>query len=256
MSAEARLTVLERIWLGFLGGAGYRRIGDQPQRAYAAFFLIAGLTAAIASVSIAWGMAQGLAAISTAWRHLPAFSLAGGHLQTSPPTPLPLHVESAGARVVLVPSGHASASALGNSGVGMVLSPQEVLLRTRGAGHSSLVVPISMLGKLPPTKADIGKLLAALSTEGLWIGAVIGTCFKVVGDLARALVVTWFGLIAARFTGRNPSWVQGWRVGMAAWTLPLLAELARLAIPLPIWSLWLVATVYAAIGCCALATPS
>lgn len=256
METESRLSVADRMWYAFLGGSGYRRIAHQPQGAYLAFFVVAGLTAAIASVVMAWSVARGLTAISLAWRHLPDFTLSGGHLRVSPPAPLPVHVQADGATVVLVPTGHASPSALGRAAVGMVLSTREVLLHTQGASRSNLVIPLAMLGKLPPTKANIGKLLSALASEGLWMGAFVATGFKVLGDLMRALIVTWLGLIAARFTGRNPSWIQGWRVGMAAWTLPLLAGLARLAIPLPVWSLWLVATVYAAIGCCSVATPS
>ncbi len=254
--AEARLSVPERLWQAFLGGAGYRRIGAQPQGAYAAFFLVAGITAAVTSVVMAWGVARGLTAISAAWHLLPDFSLSGGQWRITPPASLPLRVQADGASIVLVPTGHAHPSALGHAAVGMVLATREILLRTRETVRGNLVVPFSMLGKLPPTKANIGNLLSALSSEGLWLGAVVATGFTILGDLMRALIVTWIGLIAARFAGRNASWIQGWRVGLAAWTLPLLAELARLVIPLPVWSLWLVATVYAAIGCWALDRPA
>lgn len=252
---EARLSVAGRIGYGLLGGAGYRRIGAAAAGTYPAFLLVAAVTAIALAVLLALGTARALGEIGTAWSRVPDFTFQAGKLTLEPGAHPPIRVRSGGAVIVLDPAAAAHSDLLGTAAVGLALTDRELILRT-GSNSSERVIPMTALGNAALTKAALGRLLHRLADFGVWVGALATVVYSILRDFVRAAIVGWLGLIAVRMAGRDPGWPQAWRVGLAAWTLPLLAEVIRVAIPIPEWSLWLIAAVYAVSGCLQLETPA
>lgn len=246
-AGQARLSWAERIWLGFLGGPGYRRLGAQPAGAYAAFLTVAVAAAVALAVISGLVASRTLSALLQAWRQLPAFSVTDAGLVLPRGVSPPVRVSADGAVIVLDDSPQAGADLLGAAQVGLLLTGQEVVIRQGEVGDR--VLPLQALGPPPVTKETLGALLRQLAGPGLWLAGVLSVIYQVGRDFVRAAVIAWFGLTMARLRGLQPSWAQAWRVGLAAWTLPLLAEVGRLWIAYPSWALWVVACIYATIGC-------
>ena len=252
---EASLSVGRRIGYGLLGGAGYRRIGAAAAGTYPAFLLIAAVTATALAVLLALGTSRALHDIGAAWPRVPDFTFQGGQLTLEPGARPPVRVRRGRAVIVLAPAAAAHSDLLGPASVGMALTDRELILRT-GGNSAERVIPMTALGSAALTKATLGNLLHRLADFGVWIGALATVVYSILRDFVRAAIVAWLGLIAVRMAGRDPGWPQAWRVGLAAWTLPLLAEVIRAAVPIPEWSLWLIAAVYAVSGCLQLGTPA
>ncbi len=242
-----------RIWLGLLGGPGYRVLAQQRRGAYAAFLVVAVCAAlALAAISGA-AVSRTLQTLLAAWSRLPAFTLTGHVLALPPGIRAPVRASAGDATVILASTAPAGFNPLGLARVGMVVSPQELILRP-GPGND-VTLPLQALGTLPLTKAALQARLAQLAGPGLWVIGVMSVFIQIGRDFVRAAIVAWVALTLARLGGRSPSWPEAWRIGLAAWTLPLLAEVARLWVPYPAFWLWLVAIVYAVIGCYSLAVP-
>lgn len=231
----------------------YRRIGEETRGVYAAFLLIALLTAAVLSLVAASTTGRGLQAIAAAWTRLPEFSVSSGKVVLPQNVSLPVRVVADGAVIVLTQRATSGSNPLGAAPVGLLLTGSELLLRTESppllAGSSDRAVPLSALNGYPLDKSSLGQLLSFLASTGVWFGAAAAIVYDLARDLLRALIIAWIGLTATRLAGRDPGWPQAWRVGLAAWTLPMLAEAAQVAVPIPGWALWLVACVYAISGC-------
>ncbi len=240
-----------RIWYSLLGGSVYRRVGSERRGVYAAFLAVAVTTAAALAVVTALSTARALTAITAAWSDLPAFSVSRGKLILPQGMQPPVRVAADGA-VVLLDSGTPTGNPLGDAPFGLILTGSELLLRAGsvpGAPAGTYrKIPLSALNGFPIDKASLGTLLRDLASAGVWLEAAIEILYAVVRDLVRAAVIAWLGLISARLIGRDPGWPQAWRVGLAAWTLPMLAEVAQIAVPVPGWALWMVACVYAVTG--------
>ncbi len=252
---KASLSVGRRIGYGLLGGSGYRRIGAAAVGTYPAFLLIAAATATALAVLLAVGTARALRDIGAAWSHVPDFTFQAGKLTLEPGARPPIRVRRGGAVIVLAPAAPAHSDLLGPASVGLALTDREMILRT-GSSNAERVIPTTALGTAALTKATLGKLLHRLAGFGVWVGALATVVYSILRDFVRAAIVAWLGLTAVRMAGRDPGWPQAWRVGLAAWTLPLLAEVIRVAIPIPEWSLWLIAAVYAVSGCLQLGIPA
>ena len=251
----ADLSVGRRIWYSLIGGAVYRRLGAEASGAYVAFLVIAVTTAAIVAVAVALSTARGLSAVAAAWPNLPDFSVTGGKLVVPPGDHLPVEVVAGTTVVILDASADPAANPLGRAPFGLLITGSEMLLRTGASAGGDRIIPLSALSAVPLTKDSLGELLRRLATVGVWLGAGFTVLYAVVRDLVRAAVIGWVGLIAVRFLGKDPGWSQAWRVGLSAWTLPMLAEASRVAVPIPDWSLWVVACVYAVYGCSFLTAP-
>lgn len=229
-----------------MGGGGYRRIAGQPRGAYTAFLVVSLCTAIALALLSGLAVSRTLNALLTAWTHLPAFSVTAARLTLPIGVTPPVRAAADGAVVVVTNTLPADANPLGGANVGLILTPRELVLRPGPGGDVAL--PLQALGPLPLTKANLEARLQALTGTGLWIIGVFSVLVQVGRDFVRAAIIAWVGLTMARVGGRNPSWPESWRVGLAAWTMPLLAEVLRLWYPYPAIWLWLIAGVYAVIG--------
>ena len=244
-----------RIWYSLLGGAVYRRLGAEAAGAYAAFLAVALASGVIVAVAMAVATSHGLSAIAAAWPSLPDFSVSGGQLVLPPGVAQPVRITVGGAVIVLDAKADTAGDPLGNAAAGVLLTGREMLLRTGAAAGGDRLIPLSAFGAFPLTKASMGNLIDRLAGVGVWLGAGASAVYAVLRDLVRAAVIGWVGLFAVRLLGRDPGWPQAWRVGLAAWTLPMVAEAARVAVPVPDWALWMVACTYAVYGCSFLSPP-
>jgi hypothetical protein len=236
-----------RIWLGLLGGTGYRVLAQHRRGAYTAFLVVATCAAiALAGISAA-AVSHTLRALLAAWSELPAFTVTQHGLVLPPGVRPPVQATRAGATVVLAAAVPNLSNPLGTATVGMVVSPQQLILRP--APGDDVALPMQAVGPLPLSKAELEGKLAELAGPGLWLIAILSVLIQVGRDFVRAAIIAWVGLTVARFGGRSPTWPEAWRIGMAAWTLPMLAEVARLWVPYSAFWLWFVAGVYAVIGC-------
>lgn len=245
---QTGLSVGGRIWQGVIGGAVYRRIAEEPRGAYAAFLLVAGVTAAMVAFAVALSLSRGLTAIGAAWSQLPDFTISGGTLALPAGVSAPVRVAS-GRTVILLENGTPSGGALGGASPGLLLTGSELVLRTGSGSTGERIIPLSALGATTLTKASLGSVLRELSGTWVWVGALLSVVYSLLRDVVRAAVIGWIGLLSVRMVGRDPGWPQAWRVGMAAWTLPMLTEVVQIAVPFPGWALWVVACVYGVTGC-------
>ena len=249
VAAGPDISVWRRIWYSLLGGPAYREVARQRRGTYPAFLLVAFLTAGAASALAGWSAQQGLAAISALWPGLPDFTLSGGHLVLPAGETAPVRLADGGA-VVLVQDGTiAPQDPLGTAPAGLAITAHEMILRPGRWLGPDRTIPLSALGTTALTKAELGRLIAELAGGGIWVGAVLNVLYDVVRDLVRAGVIAWIGLVLVRMVGRTTTWPEAWRIGLAAWTLPMVAEAITPLVPVPAWGLWLVASVYALIGC-------
>jgi len=248
------LSVGRRIWYSLLGGSVYRRVASETRGVYVAFLTVAVVSAATLALVLAVSTARALSAIAAAWPGLPDFSVSGGKLLLPKGVTPPVRVAAHGA-VVMLDSSDPQGNPLGHASFGLLLTGSELLLRTGPGTGGDRVIALSALGTLPLTKASLGGLLRDLARVGVWLGAGLSVLYFVVRDMVRAAVIAWIGLVSVRLLGRDPGWPQAWRVGLAAWTLPMLAEVAQIAVPVPGWALWMVACVYGVTGCFFLTPP-
>ena len=233
--------------MGFVGGEGYRAIGAQRRGAYAAF-LIPALAAALAlALFTSLVTARTIHALSIAWRLVPEFTITGSQLHLPKGTHSPVRVSAGGAVIVLDSSSNATDALLGNAPIGLLLTGDALLIRD-GAGREG-AVPVAAFGTNTVTKSTLGTVLRSLSGPLLWAVGGMAVGSQLVRDLIRAVIVAWIGLTLARLGGYPIVWPQAWRVGLASWTLPLLAEVGRIWVPYPAWALWVVASIYAITGC-------
>ncbi len=247
-AAGSELSVPQRIWAGLLGGAAYRRLTTDSPRVYPAFFLVALFTAVVASVLVAVTASQGLRAVAAIWPELPSFRITQGTLVLPPGTHIPVRISDGRASVVLDPSAGPSSDPLGSARYGLAIGASSLVIRPGPLAGSDRVLPLSMLGQATLDRSQLGAELLQLERVGIWLGALLNVVYSVLRDLVRAAVLAWTGLVAARLSRRSLSWPEAWRVGLACWTLPMIAEVASPLIGLPSWSLWLVALVYAIMG--------
>ncbi len=250
--SSSEMSVLQRVWHGLLGGAGYRRLAADSSRVYPAFLLVAGTTSLVLSIVVAVAASRGLSAVAAAWPRLPNFNIANGALVLSSHVATPVRVSADGALLVLDPNQPASAAALGQARYGVALTAADLVVRLGRAAGGDSVIPLSVLGAM--SKTQLGALIGELAHTGVWLRAAFDTIYGVLRDLVDAAVVAWLGMLLIRVTGRQLSWPQAWRVGLAAWTLPMVAEACGVAFGVPQWSLWLVAGAYTITGGLAAAT--
>lgn len=253
-SSLTELSVLGRIWYGLVGGAAYRRLAGDSARVYPAFLWVAGCTALAASIIVALAASRGLEAVTAAWTQLPAFSIVNGALVLSQHVAAPVRVMADGALLVLDPKASPNPSPLGQAKYGLAITASDLILRPGPLAGGDRVIPLSALGSITITKAQLGALITELARSGVWLGAAVNVVYAVLRDFVRAAVVAWVGMTMVRLSGRTLAWPQAWRVGLASWTLPLIAEALGTLIGLPQWSLWLVASIYMVTGGFAVAT--
>ena len=253
-SSASELTVPQRIWHGLLGGAAYKRLAGDSARVYPSFLLVAACASLTVSVVVAVAASRGLGAVATAWTQLPGFSIVNGTLVLAQHVAPPVRVVADGALLVLDPKSAPDQAPLGQARFGLAITATDLILRPGPLAGGDRVIPLSALGSLTITKAQLGALITELARTGVWFGAAMNTVYDILRDFVRAAIIAWMGMTLVRLTGRSLSWPQAWRVGLAAWTLPLLAEACGSLFGLPEWSLWLVASIYTVTGGFAVAT--
>lgn len=244
--------MLQRIWHGLLGGAAYKRLAGDSARVYPAFLLVAACTSLAVSIVVAIAASHGLGAVAAAWTQLPGFSIVNGALVLAKHVAAPVRVVADGALLVLDPKSAPDQAPLGQARYGLAITATDLILRPGPLAGGDRVIPLSALGAL--TKAQLGALITELARQGVWFGAAMNILYDILRDFVRAAIVAWMGMTLVRLTGRSLSWPQAWRVGLAAWTLPLVAEACGSLFGLPQWSLWLVAAIYTITGGFAVAT--
>ncbi len=240
------LPFFRRFAFALVGGSSYRQLGDEVRGWYTYFLVVAGITALALSIVVTVTEAHSLSALMRAWKLLPDFSIQNSTLSVPSGVKLPLTVKVPGAVVELSDSaspqiestGTPAWLAIGNSGLTLLL----------GSGLERSL-PYSSLGISTLNKQTIGTTLALLYNVGLWVEGIVSVLYQLGTDFLRAAIIAWIAMTMTRLMGRGPSWPQAWRIGMAAWTLPLLAEILTAFIAIPDWSLWIVAGCYAVIGC-------
>jgi len=242
-------SVLRRIWYSLLGGPIYRLLATRSQRAYPAFVLVAVATAAISAGVAGWTAQRGLAAIVAVWSGLPAFVISDGHLVLPAGIHSPVRLAAGGAVILLEDQLQPQEDALGQAAAGIVVTADDLVLRLGQLPGGDKEIPLTDLGDTPLTKAGLGSFISEFAGPGVWLGAVLTVAYDVLRDVVRAAIVAWLGFGIARMAGRSTTWAQAWRIGLAAWTLSLLAEVGNVATTVPGWALWLVAAVYAFTGC-------
>lgn len=235
-----------RFAFALVGGSPYRQLGEEVRGWYTYFLVVAGITALVLSIVITVTEAHSLSALMRAWKLLPDFTIQNNTVSVPAGVTLPLTVKVPGAVVELSNSaspqiesaGAPAWLAIGNSGLTLLLGSD--LERS---------LPYSTLGIRSLNKQTIGTTLSLLYHVGLWVEGIVSVLYQLGTDFVRAAIVAWIAMVTTRMMGRWPSWPQAWRVGMAAWTLPLLAEILTAFIAIPGWSLWVVAACYAVVGC-------
>jgi hypothetical protein len=242
-------STLQRIWLSLLGGPSYRLVAQRSRRVYPAFLLVAATTATIVSVTVAWSAHRGLLAISAAWSRLPDFVISDGRLVLPQGTVSPVRIAADGAVIVLEAQVLPGEDPLGSARAGVLVTAERLVLRVGRLSGADRQIPLADFGTTPLTKQGLGRLVDQLAETGVWLGAGLSVIYDVLRDLVRAAVVAWGGMMLVRLLGRATTWPEAWRVGLAAWTLPMLAEVAGTVVPVPAWALWLVASVYTLTGC-------
>ena len=248
MSSASDLSVPQRVWHGLVGGAAYRRLAGDSSRVYPAFLLVAGCTSLAASIIVAIAARHGREAVAAAWAQLPAFSIVNGALVLSQHVSAPVRVVADGALLVLDPHSSPGQGPLGQARYGLAITATDLILRPGSLAGGDRVIPLSALGSITITKVQLGALITELARTGVWLGAAVNVVYAVLRDFVRAAVVAWMGMTMVRLSGRAIAWPQAWRVGLAAWTLPLIAEAVGTLFGLPQWSLWLVASIYMVTG--------
>ena len=246
-SADTGPSLWRRIWYGLLGGSVYRLLATRGHRAYAAFVAIAVTTALVPAVVSGWSAHKGLATVVALWPSVPEFSIQDGHL-VAPKATAPVRVTRGGTVIAVEPGASSTASPLRGATAGLAVTENDLILRPGPGSGQDRVIPLSAFGTAVITKAALGQLVKALATGGVLIGIGVELLYDLLRDFIRAAVIAWMAWIAVRLAGRAPTWSEAWRIGLAAWTLPLIAEAASIFVPVPSWSVWLVAAVYAMTG--------
>ncbi len=240
-----------RLVLALLGGAGYRTLASQRRGWYPYFIIIAACTATVVTIVIGTVQSRSLTALDLAWGRVPDFTVSGGKLTVPSGVSLPVRIAVPGAIVELTTDSTAKVEA--------ALAPAWLIVNNTGmtvllGTGLERQVPFADLGSTTIDKSTIGTTLTFLRTIGLWVEGIISVLYQIGRDFVRALITAWIALTIVRLFGRNPSWPETWRVGMAAWTLPLLVEVVGAFVAFPAWSLWVVAGFYAITGCLLLDT--
>ena len=240
------LSLWRRIWFSLLGGSCYRRLAQDARGVYGAFLAVALATAIAAAGVSGWSARRGLREVVALWPQVPSFSVHKGHLELGSGSAATVRVSSGGTAVVLQPGG--SGDPLGQARTGLAITADMLVLRVGPTRTPDREFPLSSLGTTTFTKQALGALLQTLATTGICIAVLLDVACALLRDVVRAAVVAWTAWIALRLVGRGASWPEAWRVGLAAWSLPMIAEAAGLFVPVPGWALWLVAGVYAMTG--------
>lgn len=244
--AGSDLSLWRRIWYSLLGGPCYRRLAQDTRGVYGAFLTVALVTAIAAAGVSGWSARRGLQEIVALWPQVPSFSVQKGRLDLGAGSAPTVRVARDGTAVVLQPDG--TGDPLGQARTGLAITADLLILRVGPSRMPDRQFPLSSLGATTFSKQALGRLLQTLATSGIWIGVLLDVGYALLRDVVRAAVVAWTVWIALRLVGRSTSWPEAWRVGLAAWSLPMIAEAAGLFVPVPGWALWLVAGVYAMTG--------
>jgi hypothetical protein len=246
-SGPSGLSFWRRLWYSLLGGACYRQLAAERRGAYAVFLVVAVVTALTVAAASGLTVRRSLREIIALWPEVPAFSIKDGALRLASGATAPVRVVRGAVAVVLEP-GAARTDPLGDARTGLAITAKLLILRTGSRGGGDHDIALSALGSATVTKPTLGRLLTALASTGVWLGVAVDVVYLVLRDFLRAAIVAWMAWVAVRLLGRNAGGAEAWRVGLAAWSLPMIAEAVGVVVPVPAWGLWLVAAVYAVIG--------